>query len=262
MRLSHLLILAACLAPLVPARGVAQSPASPFDDYRELVSFADEAPRVAPPSTSTPRLPLFGMTSFLKNPIDIDDTDTSDSDGDSGMIVSFGRYLPNFDSNPTAERRPQGYQKAHAQMQVADLGPTSVFVTVQTLTPGDGADGIARGPTTVSPSFGVFHDLGYGVGIQGFLGQDVEAHSRWSDGLGTRVRAGVGMQYPVPGLSSDIGDTGWFFLLEARGYYRYDDASDGVSWKVAPGVHWRASDACWLSLTASKYSIVSFLYRY
>ena len=261
MRFSHPLILALFLAPLTSARASAQVLASPFDAYRETVSFTDEVARPTA-ATWTPKLPLFGMTSFLQNPLDIDDPDTSDGDGDSGVLVSFGRYLPNFDTNPTGERRPIGYQKAHAQVQVADLGPTSVFVTVETLTPGDGADGIARGATTVSPSFGWFHDLGFGAGVQGFLGQDVEAHSRWSDGLGTRVRGGVGLQCPMPGLSSDIGDSGWFFLLEARGYYRYDDASDGVSWKVAPGVHWRANDDCWLSVTASKYNIVSFLYRF
>jgi hypothetical protein len=261
MRLSHLLTLAACLAPLTPARALAQLPASPFDVYREPTSFTDEPTRSAPPPT-TPRLPLFGMTSFLQNPLDIDDSDTSDADGDSGVLVSFGRYRPNFDFNPYSERRPVGYQKAHAQMQVAEMGPTAVFVTVQTLTPGDGDDGVSRGPTTVSPSFGWFHDLGSGAGVQGFLGQDLYAHSRWSDGLGTRVRGGVGVQYPVPGLTSELGDTGWFFMLQARGYYRYDDLSDGVSWKIAPGVHYRASDSCWLSLSASKYSIVSFLYRF
>ena len=261
MRFSHLLPTVACLAALAPARAVAQVPASPFDAYREVVPFNDDAPRIVA-SSPTPKLPLFGMTSFLQNPLDIDDRDTSDSDGDSGVLFSMGRYLPNFDSNPSGERRPNGYQKAHAQMQVADLGPTSMFFTMQTLTPGDGVDGIAHGATTFSPSFGWFHDLGYGAGVQGFLGQDIDAHSRWSDGFGARVRAGVGVQYPVPGMTNDIGDAGWFFLFEARGYYRYDDAGDTVVWKVAPGVHWRANDSCWLSVTASKYSIVSFLYRH
>ena len=214
------------------------------------------------PPPSTPKLPIFGMTSFLQSPLDIDDPDPG-SDGDPSMVFAFGKYRPNFDSNPTGERRPAGYQKAHAQMQVADFGPTSVFVTVQTLTPGDGEDGVVlRGPTSVCPSFGWFHDLGSGAGIQGYLGQDLYAHSRWSDGFGTRVRGGVGVQYPIPCCTSEIGDSGWFFMLEARGYYRYDDVSDGMSWKVSPGVHWRANDACWLSVTASRYNIVSFLYRY
>ena len=269
MKLAPLpLALAVCFAPLGETRSFAQLTPSVFEGLPPRRTIDFEAAPGALNSPGSARLPLFGMTSFLQNPLDIDDEDDpslspldASPESTAGFVFSLGAYRPNFDLRPASERRAYGYVKSHSQMQVAEVGTTSLFFTVQSLSPGDNM-GVSHGPTSVSPSLGLFHDLGAGAAVQGYLGQDVYAHSRWVEGLGYRVHCGVGVQCPVPGYCTDEGQQGWFFFLQARGYYRYDDPSDGVAWKVVPGVHWRANENCWLSVSGARHSLFALIYRY
>jgi hypothetical protein len=253
---------------LAESSAPAQEPTPAFDRLfltKPRIDF-DSTP-FAFPDRGSARLPLFG-SSFLQPPLDVLDEDFGQSPLDvkpdePGTVFALGAYRPNFDFRPTGERRPLGYYKVYSQMQLGDVGATSVYLTVQGMTPSDGdLAGVSRGPTSVNPAIGWFHDLGDGVALQGSFGQDILAHTHWSEGFGTRLQCALGVQYPIPGVCNVEAGQGWYFFFQARGYYRYEDTSDGVWWKVFPGLHWRAGDDCWLSLSASRHSLVSLLFRF
>ncbi|MBI3407766.1 MAG: hypothetical protein HY040_05345 [Planctomycetes bacterium] len=255
-------------APGLPAESGQQKPLLNFDAalQRETSS----------PSGAAARVRLFGMpTGFLRDPVGLDSDDpalpadpmaarANPDDDFSGILVSMGNYNPYFDMRRPEDPRGLGYYKVHSQMQVLDLGRTNVSLTLQALTPaGLESGGVANGPTIVSPSFACFQDLGYGAALQGYIGQDIMATSRWTDNLGTRVHYGVGVQCPVPGLCPQ-SDQGLFFFVQALGRYRYDTRTDGKTavWEVIPGLHWRVNDNCWLSIGASKLSLLTWSWQF
>ena len=171
-----------------------------------------------------------------------------------GLQIAFGNYNPYFDvCRPGEIARPDLY-KIHSQLQVIDLGSTSVCLGLQALMPaGPDSGGTGIGPTLLAPACSWFQDLGDGTAIQGYVGKSFQANSQWADRLGCGVHFGAAWQCPVPGLCP-APERGVFFVLQAMGYYRYDSAhADSGSAAVAiyPGLHWRLSDSCWVSVAAS-----------
>jgi hypothetical protein len=77
-----------------------------------------------------------------------------------------------------------GYQKFYSQVQILDLDRTSVCAVFQALTPsGMQSGGLANGPSVLSPSLALFHDMGGGAALQGFVGQDIQANSALRENL-------------------------------------------------------------------------------
>jgi hypothetical protein len=255
--------------PLFPRDGAM---AKPLVDFESL----PPPPREQPTSGGTARLRLFGMpTGFLRDPIGVDSDDpvplfdwtgakTSTDDDSAGLLVTMGTYNPFFDMLRPDDPRGLGYYKFHSQMQVLDVGRTSVSLTLQALTPaGVESGGLANGPTILTPAFAWFHDLGAGNALQGYVGQNIHANSQWTDNLGTRIHYGLGVQCPVPGFCPQP-DQGLFFFIQAMGRYRCDNRPDGRAsvWEVIPGLHWRLNENCWFSVGASRLSLFTWAWQF
>ncbi len=213
-----------------------------------------------PPGSRTPhiRLPRMPVTT-LGDPLGlIDDDDppadpgapgSANSSGGDGVPVqvSMGADNPFFDFRRRGDPGGVGYYKVQTQFQFLDTGQTGCTFSCQAVRPaGLESNGINDGPTFVSPALTVFHDLGDGVALHGFVCKDVRANSAWRDGVAdaSGLKYGLALQQPVPGLTAD-STRGLFLFVEAQGYVA--DQNTGRAWEVVPGLHYRLSDNWWMS---------------
>jgi hypothetical protein len=230
--------------------------------------------------SQTPRLALLGMQAgFLTNPLGIDpdedlapgyaDETGRGKEGDLDFLqFTFGTYNPYLDLRRPGDPGGVGYYRIYSQLQLFDAGKTSVCVALNAYTPaGLEAGGVANGPSHVVPGLACFHDLGSGTAFQGYVGQNIQANSRWTERMNSGFHCGMAIQHPVPG-TTPTADQGLFLFFEALGRYRFDTGTgrttDGrtVLWEFVPGVQMRLNSNCWMSLGASRYNFLSCFWRY
>jgi hypothetical protein len=256
---------AAALACLLPNSVRAQEKADFLDPQSRPLMLRDlnlwaataESSPAAPrtPRIALPRMPL----TFLGDPLGLDpdgdnpptdpDAPLAPADGSAGgpVQLSMGEDNPFFDFRRPGAPGGVGYYKVHTQLQLFDTGTTGCTLSCQAVRPaGLESNGVSNGPSYVSPALTVFHDLGDGTAIHGFLGRDVRANATWRDGLTDNFRYGVAVQQPVPGVTTDPGK-GLFVFVEAQGYWSDRDQGALHSWELVPGLHYRMSDSWWLS---------------
>jgi hypothetical protein len=204
-------------------------------------------------------------TAFPTEPLGLDDDDTAsdvswgtlaaeaDMVGpadDNRLAVALGGDNPFFDFQLPGDPGGVGYYRLHSQLLLFDSNCSGVSVGFRAVTPaGLEADGVANGPTYLSPNCSWFYDLGSGLALQGFAGSHLRANSRWRSGLGRRVECGMALQSAVPGL--DDGPLGGVhFFVEALGRYRCDEMLNSTTvpnWDLVPGIHWQLSENWWMS---------------
>jgi hypothetical protein len=243
----------------------AQEWRAPLDPSAGPLLFRDldlwtATPDPASPLTRTPhlRLPRMPVTT-LGDPLGlIDDADPppdpdaplspSPPDPDAPRVqVSMGTDNPFFDFRRRGSPGGVGFYKLQGQFQFFDTGQTGCTLTCQAVRPaGLESNGVSEGPSFISPALTLFHDLGDGTALHGFVGKDVRANGTWRDGLTERVRYGLAVQQPVPGLTTDP-DRGLFFFFEAQGCWSDRDQGTLHSWELVPGVHCRLGESWWLS---------------
>jgi hypothetical protein len=263
-----LLFLLLPLAPSSPAMAQTLSDA-PSDLWRRPVLAGDPSFFTSAQSSSTPnrnslchffRMPL----SFAGDPIGVDSEPDpplapngpfatacpADSTSGDRLQVVMGSHNPFFDFQRPGDPGGVGYYKLHSQMMLLDNSCSGLSMGLQALTPaGLEADGVAGGPTIVSPHLGWFYDAGDGTAIQGFVSKQVRARAGWTDDLGGDVRYGVGVQRPLPGFESNASQSLHMFV-EALGRYRpnFDTAQGSPGkWDLLPGLHWRLNNSWWMS---------------
>jgi hypothetical protein len=251
----------ACLA-WSPAR--AQDPPDPLDplgrplllhDINLWAALAD-APPTAPrtPRLRLPRMPLTSLGDPLGLTPDGDDPPPDPDapvlpDADLGRLqLSMGADNPFFDFRRRGSPGGVGYYKVHTQLQLFDTGTTGCALLCQAVRPaGLESNGLNDGPSFVSSALTVFHDLGDGTAVHGFVGKDVRANSAWRDGVTTgSVQYGVALQQPLPLGVAEPGK-GLFLFVEAQGRWSDRDPSATRSWELVPGLHYRLSDNWWMS---------------
>jgi hypothetical protein len=271
------LVALASLAPTaaVPAQSAPEPPV-PFT-YAELMTRDVSAFNSAAASKAT-RVRLFDMPSgFLVNPLGIEEEEpppgtppeTAKGGGDddplSYLQVNLGMYNPNFDLHLPGDPGKLGYYKLYSQLQLVDQASTSVCLGLQAYTPaGIQFNGVNNGPTTVSPTLSWFQELGAGTALQGYVGQSIRANSRWQDNLNANFQYGMGLQYPLP-ITRPQSKQNVYIFVQALGRYRYDGVSvDGhqAYWEVLPGVHWRWSDSCWMSVGVSHNNFLTCSWQF
>jgi hypothetical protein len=116
----------------------------------------------------------------------------------------------------------------------------------------------------VTPSFAWFHDLGEGAALHGFIGQDITPNSRLRENLERGMCCGFAWQYPLF-FEQHNPDQGVFFFVQAVAGYRSEFENPNAApmfWHVVPGIHWRVSSDCWLSIGASRRSIVTWSWQF
>jgi hypothetical protein len=174
----------------------------------------------------------------------------ADAAGADRLQVVMGSYNPFFDFQRPGDPGGVGYYKLHSQMLLLDNSCSGLCMGLQAVTPaGLEADGVAGGPTVVSPNLGWYYEPGGGTAIQGFVGKQVRARSGWTDNLGGDVRYGIALQHPVPCYDSTASQNLQMFI-EALGRYRPNlDTARGnpTKWDLLPGLHWRLNDSWWMS---------------
>jgi hypothetical protein len=186
----------------------------------------------------------------------VGDTDGSgslsekDAAGDGRVKVAVGADNPFFDFRRPGDPGGVGFYRLHSQVLLFDTQRTGLSMGLRAVTPaGLEADGVADGPTVLSPHFAWFHQVGNGTAIQGFVGKDVRANSHWSDSLDRQINYGLALQSPIPGTESTPGRSVHLFL-EALGRYRIDGDPSlraSLNWEVLPGVHWQIGENWWMS---------------
>jgi hypothetical protein len=216
----------------------------------------------------TARLQMSGMQAgFITNPLSIepDPTDPSGtSDSPDALQLNFGAYNPYFDLRLPGDPGMLGYYKVHSQLQLLDAGSTSVCVNLQGYAPaGQEVGGLANGPTYVVPGVACFQELGFGAGLHGFFGQNIQANNHWTD-LTPNFQYGMAVHCAVPGASVNA-EQGLFVYFEALGRYRTDPTQPTghtAIWEFVPGVQMRLNDSCWMSVSASRYNFLTCSWRY
>jgi hypothetical protein len=213
-----------------------------------------------PPGSRTPRirLPRMPLTS-LGDPLGLapdgddpppdPDAPAQPPDADPGRVqMSMGADNPFFDFRPRGSPGGVGYYKVHTQLQLFDTGRTGCTLMCQAVRPaGLESNGLNEGPSFVSSALAVFHDLGDGTALHGFVGKDVRANSAWREGVTEgSLRYGVALQQPLPLTATDPGK-GLFLFVEAMGHWNDRDPAATRSWELVPGLHYRLSDSWWMS---------------
>ena len=251
------------------AEEILQEPLVPESAFR---SFSE---REFTPQSQTPRLRMFGMpTGFLANPFGLVDDDDPALANDAiaaqlqkeddfrNMQVAFGADNPYFDLFRPGNPGGIGYTRVHTQYQVFDSGTSSLCLNMLAYTPtGMEMGGIANGPTTFCPAVSWFQDLGQGTALQGFVCHNVNARPGWEENWSRRIYYGVAWQCPLFGYDKD-SDQGVFFFVQAMGRFYYDDNSTRPAMTVLPGIQWRVSDNCWLSVGGTRHGLISWAWQF
>jgi hypothetical protein len=235
----------------------AVAPPIVLHDINLWAATADAAPSAMSrtPRLRLPRMPMtslgdpLGLTPDNDDPAPDPDAPMSPSDADLGRVqLSMGADNPFFDFRRRGSPGGVGYYRVHTQLQLFDTGATGCTLTCQAVRPaGLESNGLNDGPSFVSPALTVFHDLGDGTAVHGFIGKDVRVNSAWRDGLVEGgFQYGLALQQPVPGVTNDPGK-GLFVFVEAQGRWNDRDPTAGRAWEVVPGLHYRLSDSWWMS---------------
>ncbi len=265
-----LVVLAAVACP-APGQEPGAEPHVPIS-YLSLIT-RDVSTFTTTPAAKPPRLRTLGMpTGFLAAPLGLENDDDVAAEADAAkddplacLQVNLGMYNPNFDLHLPGDLGGLGYYKLYSQLQVLDQGSTSVCLNLQAYTPaGYQFGGVANGPTVVSPTVSWFQELWRGTAVQGYFGQSIHANSRWQDNLSSNFQYGMALQYPLPNLKVQSSQS-VFVFVQALGRYRFDGATiDGhqALWEVMPGLHWRCSDNCWMSLGVSHYNFLTCSWQF
>jgi hypothetical protein len=184
------------------------------------------------------------------NPPNVAEASTPSTNDNSNIQLILGEDYPFLDFRRPGTPGGVGFYKVQAQVPLFDSLSTECALNCRAVTPaGLENNGVDDGPTCLSPNLTLFHDLGDGTALQGFVGKDLRANSAWREGLGHSIQYGMAWQQPVVPGSVDPS-RGLFLFVEALGWY-HDQATDPTAglhpWEVLPGLHYRVSNDLWLS---------------
>jgi hypothetical protein len=210
------------------------------------------------------RFQMFGMpAAFLRDPVGLDTDDDNpataaaepfpgpDGPGDFPLGVALGADNPYFEFRMPGDPGGVGYQRVYTQYQVIGDRFTCMCLGFQAFVPaGLENDGLANGPTVLSPNLSLFHEWDSGFAVQGFVGKHLPARAGWTDNFWRRsFQAGFGVQSPFPGVGGGPGQ-GVHWFVEALGSVKpipHSTASPTPFLGVIPGLHWQLRDNWWMS---------------
>ncbi len=205
------------------------------------------------------RIRLFRLTpGFLSDPVGLDPDDSTANDpaapadnGPDWIGLSLGNDNPFFDIRRPGDPGGVGYYRVHSQVQLFDSRQTACAFNLKAVTPaGRDQDGLADGPTVVTPGLSVYQELfGDGTAFQGYIGKDVHLAPGWTSGFSRSVQYAMALQRPLIDPNTlKLGAVYWY--VGALGRYRFDadpNTYHGASWELMPGVHWQLSDNWWMA---------------
>jgi hypothetical protein len=219
---------------------------------------------LALPAEREPRIRLFGIQpGFLGDPVGLQSDDdppagsadalaAPDPDADllSRLEVVIGTDNPFFDFRSPYDPGGVGYYKLYSQYQLIDSGTTCWSVGLEAVAPaGLEQDGVARGPTVLSPTLSWYQDLGSGTALQGFVCKHIHANSRWADRLEQSIHYGMAIQSPlIDATSNSCGCVHMFMAALGRCQAEsFTGRQAGANFEMLPGLHWQVRENWWLS---------------
>ena len=200
---------------------------------------------------------------FLSDPVGLDQDDPlaaadgkapSSDPGVDWINVALGNDNPFFDFRQRGDPGGVGFYRVNTQVQLFDTRTTAFSLGLQAYTPaGLEFDGLPDryGPTVVSPALSLFHALGDGTALQGFVGKHLPVSNSATAPLQRAVQYGMALQRPL-GLTPDGPLNNLYFYVGALGQYQYRQERVVVSpspvvWDVMPGLHWKVADNWWVT---------------
>jgi hypothetical protein len=204
------------------------------------------------------RIQLFRIQpGFLTDPLGVMPDDTPQPEtgtlpetaGPDWINVTAGTDNPYFDFRLPGDPGGVGYYKLWTQVQLFESLRTGCALGLQAVTPaGLESDGLANGPTVVSPAVSVYHALEDGTAFQGFIGKNLRANPGWSSQLHHSINYGMAVQRPVLPAGPD-GGSNLYLFLGALGRYRYDgdNSASLTTWDLLPGMHLRLNENWWVT---------------
>jgi hypothetical protein len=172
----------------------------------------------------------------------------------SGVTVDIGDDNPYFYPRRSGDPGGVGYYHVHSQMQLVDSDGTSVCFGMRAWAPaGLENGGVQQGRTVVAPGLAVFQDLGDGTALHGFIDQNLSGTSRPGP-----FRCGMAWNCPLETWENPEDRSVFFFVQAVETYgYVYDTKGRTRNCEVVPGVHWRMNDNFWMSVGASRSSMLT-----
>ncbi len=247
--------------------------------FGQALAGSEWTPPTPSPAGRVPRLHLFNMPSgFLYEPMGIDTDDGTETEptqasaaqsgppGPNGPVqVTVGMDNPYYDYRWRTEAGGIGYYLLDSQVQVLDLGSTSLCFGMQAVTPaGLEGGGVAEGPTVFRPSVAWFQELNASTALHGFVSKRIRAHTGWTEDFETGFRYGLAFQYTIPWFTTGPNQSVHFFV-EALGRYQKDAVpcpSQAPLMEVIPGIHWRVGDNWWVSFGAARRSLLTCSWQF
>jgi hypothetical protein len=245
--------------------GQTPEPVWPEAPQRPLVPFDLSANFAGPDpgKASAQRVRLFMMPTGGVNDLTARDFGTAavepgilpqgaDPTADLGLDATFDADNPYFDFRLPGDPGGVGYQRFQTGWQVLDTSDTGLSLNCQAVTPaGLQADGLANGPTWLSPGVSCSQRLGEDAGLQAFVSKNLRPQLRGGDSLEGTMRYGFALHQACPLLD------GWtpgrvFWFMEAVGNVRTDELASSYGnalpkLVVLPGLHFQTAPNCWLS---------------
>jgi hypothetical protein len=220
------------------------------------LSAVDTTPTSSPTSRAN-RIRIFRMMpGFLVDPVGLDSDDPSNdpgvpsNPGTDWVNLSVGNDNPFFDFRRPGDPGGVGYYRVHSQLQLFDSRTTCCALNLQAVTPaGREQDGLADGPTILTPALSVYHELDDGTALQGFVGKHMRMSPGWTSGMNRSIHYGMAVQRPlIDSNTLKLGSVYWY--VSALGRYRFDAdpaSYKAPAWELMPGLHWRLSDNWWMA---------------
>jgi hypothetical protein len=232
--------------------------------------FEEDSSSPSPFVSRTPRVRLLRVApGFLSDPIDLRDDDlglpgvpsmpgsnqppapAQPANGPEWIQFGAGYDNPFVDLRLPGDPGGVGYYRVNTQVQLFDSPTTACTFGVQAVTPaGIQFGGLPTGPTVFCPAFSVFHSLGQGTALQGFVAKNVPI-SGTAEGpsfLQRNVQYGMAVQRPIA-TDGPEGLRNVFLSVGALGQFSAAGGNFNAlpTYDVLPGLQWHVNDNWWVS---------------
>jgi len=162
--------------------------------------------------------------------------------------LSLGADNPFLDFRRPGDAGGAGYYKLYSQYALLDTTNAGLRVGLQAVSPaGLECDGVASGPTILSPNLAWSYDLTDTTALHAFVSKNLHPSWRMGDSMQHGLNYGLALESPCPWVAS-TPTRGAHLFIEALSEPRsFDGQRSPWNWDLIPGIHWRLADNWWVT---------------